>query len=311
MKNKIIIIVLLLLMAMPKSGYAASNPYPKTQKFNGVVSTPCTRVAWQEVYDRLGIALPGWGNAVNWYKNAADDGYQVGSEAKPNSVAVYSGYFDYGHVAFVVDVDDETMTVVENKASGEGKIEGKRSKGLGSGADGGIYLIGFIYVTEPKVSNNGGNTTVTTPKTKSGNSNLANLEIENYDIEFQKDKYYYYLVVPNEINNITIKGSSEDSKSYVDGMGNYDLLEGENLLSIKITAEDESSSIYNIVIKRNEKIEDKEEELEDEKEESNNQKSTNSQKNNWLSHYWIYILSGIILLGISIFLVIKLRKKSK
>lgn len=44
---------------------AASNPYPTTQDYDkdGYYEVPCTRFAWQQAYDNLGIALPAWGNA--------------------------------------------------------------------------------------------------------------------------------------------------------------------------------------------------------------------------------------------------------
>lgn len=81
---------------------AAGNPYPTTQDVDrdGLYEIPCTRFAWQCVYDRQGIALPSWGNAVNWWQNAINQGYAVGNEPVPGSIAVWSGDY-YGHVAYV------------------------------------------------------------------------------------------------------------------------------------------------------------------------------------------------------------------
>ena len=61
---------------------AAGNPYPTTQDVDrdGLYEIPCTRFAWQCVYDRQGIALPAWGNAVNWWQSAINQGYAVGNE---------------------------------------------------------------------------------------------------------------------------------------------------------------------------------------------------------------------------------------
>lgn len=38
---------------------AASNPYPATQDVDGdgYYEVPCTRFAWQQVYDNLGVAI--------------------------------------------------------------------------------------------------------------------------------------------------------------------------------------------------------------------------------------------------------------
>ncbi len=298
MKKKIL--TLIVLLTFPIICLGASNPYPKTQTFNGVVSTPCTRVAWQEAYDRLGIALPGWGNAVNWYKNAANAGYQVGSEAKPNSIAVYSGFYDYGHVAFVVSVSDETMYVVENKGSGEGKTEGNRSKGIGSGEQSGLYLMGFIYVTEPKTNTStGSTTTTTTTTTKSGNSNLKSLEIENYTIDFQKDNYYYELSVPSECEKISLKATADNSKATVKYDKEVTLNEGSNLIEIKVTAEDKSESIYVLNVTR-ESIEEiipdnqnEEENNMDNQEELKEEKDVKENKSDF-SNYYSIIIGGIV-----------------
>ncbi len=300
------ILFILWLLLIPFVSYAASNPYPKTQTFNGVVSTPCTRVVWQEVYDRLKIALPSWGNAVDWYRNAANAGYQVGSEAKPNSIAVYSGFQGYGHVAFVVSVSDEAMYVVENKGSGEGKTEGSRSKGIGSGSQSEIYLIGFIYITEPKSSNSSSsntssNTTTTTSK-KSNNSYLKNLTIEGVLLDFHKDNYFYTLNVPFETNNITINGQTESNKANVDGLKNYELNVGENIITIKVVAEDKSESSYILNITR-----DKEEkEVEENKKEVIEKE--NVKKFKWSNYYLIPIIGLIILISGLVIILIKNKK---
>ncbi len=310
MKKRLFIILFLLLI--PTISYAASNPYPKTQTFNGVVSTPCTRVAWQEAYDRLGIALPGWGNAVDWYRNAANAGYQVGSEAKPNSIAVYSGFQGYGHVAFVVSVSDETMHVVENKGSGEGKTEGNRSKGIGSGEASDLYLIGFIYITEPKSSgssssSNSSSSTTTTTTKKSNNSNLKSLTIEGIDLEFAKDNYFYTLNVPYETTSITINGKTDSSKAKVDGLKDYELNVGENIITIKVTAEDKSESSYIINITRDEEV------VEETKTENKikAKEKQNVKKFKWSNYYLIPIIGLVILISVVIIIVIKNKKKKK
>ena len=304
MKKRLFIILFLLLI--PTISYAASNPYPRTQTFNGVVSTPCTRVAWQEAYDRLGIALPGWGNAVDWYRNAANAGYQVGSDAKPNSIAVYSGFQGYGHVAFVVSVSDETMHVVENRGDG-----GDRSKGIGSGEASDLYLIGFIYITEPKSSGSSGSsssstsTTITTTK-KSNNSNLKSLTIEGIDLEFTKDNYFYTLNVPYETSSITINGKTDSSKAKVDGLKDYELNVGENIITIKVTAEDKSESSYILNITRDEKVE---EETPKEENKTEVKEKQNVKKFKWSNYYLIAIIGLVILISVVIIIVIKNKKK--
>lgn len=137
---------------------AADNPYPTTQDWDGDgnYEVPCTRFAWQQVYDNLGIALPAWGNAVNWLDNARNAGYSTGNVARANSVAVWSGD-GAGHVAYVTSASGNTFTVNEG---GRTDLDHTSSHGVAYGYtltnavgearpyDPGKILIGFIYFSD-------------------------------------------------------------------------------------------------------------------------------------------------------------------
>ena len=154
-----IITLALLLNSLPILVSAASNPYPSSQTINGVTTIPCTRYAWQQVYDRLGIALPNWGNAINWLNQAAKAGYTTGSAAKANSIAVWkSTAHSYGHVSFVTAVNGNYMTVNEggmtnnsgNAANGTGIVTGSSVSsvvGTKKSAYSSCTLLGFIYLS--------------------------------------------------------------------------------------------------------------------------------------------------------------------
>lgn len=94
------------------------NAYPYTPGLH------CTYTVWQKVYDTLGIALPNWGNAVNWYQAASRAGYQVvpaGGQAPNNSIAVWSGgYGGYGHVAYIISADSVGANVYEGSITWKG-----------------------------------------------------------------------------------------------------------------------------------------------------------------------------------------------
>lgn len=95
--------------------YAASNPYNQKERVPNNPTdemTNCTWYAWQQAYDNMGVALPSLGNAKNWYSKAKSLGWHVGTEAKPNSIAVW-GSSTYGHVGYVVSVNGSRMTVNE------------------------------------------------------------------------------------------------------------------------------------------------------------------------------------------------------
>lgn len=143
---------------------ASSNPYPKIQTIDEVTTTTCTWFVWQQVNEKLGIELPRWGNAVNWYERAENNGYKVGIEAKPNSIAVWKNSNNiYGHVAYVLTVNERTMVVNEGGVTSlKLNQETKKLEKVPYNGDGIFYnnvvslslqrsetsLIGFIYLLD-------------------------------------------------------------------------------------------------------------------------------------------------------------------
>lgn len=106
----------------------------------------------------MGIALPAWGNAVNWWQSAMNAGYAVGSEPRAGAIAVWSGD-TFGHVAYVVSGSGNTFVVNEggrtdrDHTSSHGVVYGYEITNAVGGArpwDSGKKLLGFIYpVAEP------------------------------------------------------------------------------------------------------------------------------------------------------------------
>lgn len=103
-------------------------------------------------------------------------------------------------------------------------------------------------------SNNKPNTSNTnnddTPK--STDSSLKGLSVEEGAItpEFNKDVKEYTLTVPNEIGGANVTAIPNDSKATVSVTGNVGLKEGENTVTILVTAEDGSTSKYLIRVMR-------------------------------------------------------------
>lgn len=116
MRNKFICLLLILVSIISINQVnAASNPYNQKEKVPNNPTdkmTNCTWYAWQQAYDNMGVVLPNFGNAKNWYSKAKSLGWHVGTEAKPNSIAVW-GNQKYGHVGYVVSVNGSRMTVNE------------------------------------------------------------------------------------------------------------------------------------------------------------------------------------------------------
>ena len=95
--------------------FAESNPY------RGGWSN-CTWGAWQLTYDKLGIALPGMGNAYEWYWSGGRTGL--------------------GHVAYVDYVNDDGSIFIE-----EGGNSGAyAARNVFPDAAGSLHLTGYIYL---------------------------------------------------------------------------------------------------------------------------------------------------------------------
>ena len=97
----------------------------------------CTWGAWQLVYDNLGVSLPAWGNAGDWYARATSSGWATGSTPKVGAVVVSTN-----HVAYVADVSADGNSIYVK----EGNFEGHYHEGwaISSGCNGQCVL-GYIY----------------------------------------------------------------------------------------------------------------------------------------------------------------------
>ncbi len=188
MKKKILsilsvmLIVITMMFTLSISASAAENPYITSQTIDGVTTIPCTWYAWQQAHDNLGVELPLFGHAYQWYDNAIAHGYSVGSVAKPQSIAVWQGgSHGLGHVAYVVSVNGSKMYVNEGgmtingaAANGTGIVKNNTCNStVGTYKESGSSqkLKGFIYLTES--SNPTGNVII-----DNYNSNHSNVVTE-------------------------------------------------------------------------------------------------------------------------------------
>ena len=252
---KLVVLLVVLTFCFTSPVRAASNPYGKYQSLYGVTTVRCTWYAWQQAYEHTGVALPSWGNAQTWYNSAINDGYKVGSEAKPNSIAVWSSSDGYGHVGFVVSVEGNIMTV------NEAGIVTEENEGIVNGAQ--KYttagnLIGFIYLEEARTNNttspnNTNESNVnnnTTNEEKSNNNKLATLNIDDVELNFDAEITEYQVEVDYNTPIIKISATAEEDTATIFGTGEKALKVGENNYTITVTAEDGSQKEYNIIITR-------------------------------------------------------------
>ena len=95
---------------LTSAGYNSANIYKNPPQ--------CTWYCWGRAYEKLGISLPGWGNAISWDDNAdANPNYTVGTEARANSIMVENSASP-GHVMFVEKVENGYAYITEGNYSG-------------------------------------------------------------------------------------------------------------------------------------------------------------------------------------------------
>ncbi len=85
-------------------------------------------------------------------------------------------------------------------------------------------------------------------KAKNNNSNLANLEVENYTLNptFDKDTKIYNITVPKSVTSLNITATPEVNTTTCITNGENDLTKTYNTVTVTCTAEDKSYTIYEI-----------------------------------------------------------------
>lgn len=73
----------------------------------------CVWWAWQQACRVWGDGVPQAGNGGTWAKAMKSYGYPVSSTPAPNTIACWSGYTQYGHVAWVKEVRGDKVLVSE------------------------------------------------------------------------------------------------------------------------------------------------------------------------------------------------------
>lgn len=90
--------------------------------------------------------------------------------------------------------------------------------------------------------------TVTPPREKSNDNNLASLKIDGYDLnpEFSKDTLEYSVNVPSTVEKIKITAKQNESHATIQGDGEFEVSEGLNPFSIVVTSETGKEKTYTI-----------------------------------------------------------------
>lgn len=112
--------------------------------------------------------------------------------------------------------------------------------------DGSIKVYTVYIVKEAKPE------TVVTPVTYyySSNNYLKTLEIDGYEITFDKETNEYKITVKGDVSSLEIKAIPEDNRARVEITGNEKFKKGNNVVTITVTAEDGSTREYKINVNK-------------------------------------------------------------
>ena len=102
-------------------------------------------------------------------------------------------------------------------------------------------------------SSNSSTSNNTATASKSTEARLKNMGIKEkaYDFTgFKRDRKEYSIEVPNKITSLTVYATPVDSKAKVAGTGKVTLKEGDNTVTVTVTAEAGNTETYNLKIKR-------------------------------------------------------------
>lgn len=109
--------------------------------------------------------------------------------------------------------------------------------------------------TDDKKNDNTNSDNKKDENTKSSNKNLKSLVVTPSSIspKFSANTTEYAMTIGSDVDEIEIKAEAEDSKAEVLVEGNKNLKIGENTITIKVTAEDETVRTYKIAVTKEKK----------------------------------------------------------
>lgn len=105
--------------------------------------------------------------------------------------------------------------------------------------------------TQNNTRTNASNSTATANKSTEARLKNMGIKEKTYDFTgFKRDRKEYSIEVPNKITSLTVYATPVDSKAKVVGTGKVTLKEGDNTVTVTVTAEAGNTETYNLKIKR-------------------------------------------------------------
>lgn len=176
-----------------------------------------------------------FGNNMASLKNLSIKGYTLDFS---------SNKFDYS-----IDIEQSNIYIDAIATDVNAKISGIGNKSISYGKN-----VFEIIVTAENGMTKIYKINVNRKDTRSSVNDLTNITLSSGKINFEKNKTEYVVNVENKIDKIDLSYELLDKKSNAVIIGDLNLVEGENLLIIKVTAENEEVKEYKIKIIREHKI---------------------------------------------------------
>lgn len=226
---------------------------------------------------------------------------------------------------FITDLNTNSLDVTAIPQATNANINITGNKNLKEG----LNKI-LIEVTSEDNSNKS-NYTINVTKTndeKAANTNLEMLAIENVTLEpiFDKNILNYNASVSNDTKNLNIFAVPENINGKVEITGKDELVEGNNIVIIKVTALN-GYSYKNYIINVYKRSTEEDKKLEEEKKENTeklntilseqgtelekNYKKEEKENTEEKDNKKIIIIGLIIIIGIEIFIIIKIKNKKE
>lgn len=173
-----------------------------------------------------------------------------------------SPVFSSNITSYSAIIDASAVTINARASSSYAKISGIGKVNLNYGSntyrvvvtsESGTTKTYNINIVRPNNTNN--NTSDISNRenntaTLSSNNYLSNITLSNGNINFNKNITEYNITVDYQVSNIEVIATAEDSKSKVEITGNTNLEIGNNIIEIKVIAEDNSTRIYKINVEK-------------------------------------------------------------
>ncbi|MBR1416333.1 MAG: cadherin-like beta sandwich domain-containing protein, partial [Bacilli bacterium] len=167
-----------------------------------------------------------------------------------NSVGTLSPSFDKNEFNYSINVGSDVTSIDINGTpeASTTTVTGNRNYTLVAGENN----IVLTTLAEDNTTTLTYNITVT--RDKSANANLSDLFIKEGKLSpnFDKNIIEYVVRVPYDVEEVHAVYETENNDATVEVSGNTNLVVGENIVSVKVTAQDESEKTYNIRVIRQE-----------------------------------------------------------